>query len=385
MGLFDKFFGSKKEKDLVADGYFKTLNAYTPTFTTWGGSIYESELVRSAIEARAEHISKMEVRIDGAAKPKLKNKLKLAPNEFQTWSQFLGVLSRRLDVNNTAFIVPVIDRFDEVTGIASVLPEKCEFVEYNNVPYLRYKFANGTASIELDRCGIMTRHQYKDDLVGDSNRALRNTMELINIQNQGIEEGVKSSATYRFMAQVNNFARPEDLAKERKRFSAENLSSDGGGLLLFPNTYTNIQQINSKPFVVDAEQMRLINTNVYNYFGVNERIIQNLANADELDAFYNGCLAPFATQLEEVLTKMLFTLNEQTYGARVHVTSDRLQYMSVQNKINLITSMGDRGMITIDEARQLLNYAPLPDGKGEMIPIRGEYYDVMKGEEDEGE
>lgn len=380
MGLFEKIFGSSKERNLQAEGFFKTLNAYTPSFYSFNGSIYESELVRAAIEAKAEHISKMSVRIDGAARPKLQTKLRLAPNEFQTWSQFLRRLSVILDMNNTAFIVPVVDRFDETTGVATVLPNNCTVVQYNGEPYLRYQFSTGqTASIELSRCGILTKYQYKDDIMGSTNRALDSTMDLLAIQKQGIEEGVKSAATYRFMATINNFAKPEDLAKERRRFNAENLK-DGGGLLLFPNTYRDIQQINVKPFVVDAEQTKLIQTNVYNYFGVNEKIIQNSANAEELDAFYNGALEPFAVQLSEVLTKMLFNANERAYGSVVHVVSDRLQYMSVQNKINLITTMGDRGMMTIDEARALLNYASLPDGKGNMAPIRGEYYNATESE-----
>lgn len=382
MSLFDKIFGSKKEREFEATGFFKTLSAYTPAFTTWGGSIYESELVRSAINAKAEHISKMSVKILGSARPTLQTKLKAAPNEFQTWSQFLYRLATILEVNNTAFIVPVIDRFDDTTGIYCVLPSRCEIVESNGVPFLRYQFASDgrCASIEMDRCGIMTRYQYRNDFMGESNAALDQTMALIDIQNQGIREGVKSAATYRFMAQINNFAKPEDLAKERKRFTAENLSKDGGGLLLFPNTYSNIQQIKSDPFVVNAEQMKVINTNVYNYFGVNEKIMQNSATADEMDSFYNGALEPFAVQLSEVLTKMLFTLREQANGARVHVSSDRLQYMNVASKLTLISTLGDRGMLTINEARELLNYAPVENGD-ELMPIRGEYYNASGDDE----
>ena len=386
MGLFEKIFGSRKEKTLSPDSYFQTLNAYIPSFNNWGGSLYESELVRAAINARAEHISKMYVRVHGSAKPSLQAKLRAAPNEFQTWSQFLYRLSTILDVNNTAYIVPVVDQYDITTGIFTVLPQRCEIVQYNGDPFLRYTFVTGqTASIELNRCGVMTKFQYKNDLTGDGNNALNQTMALIDIQNQGIREGVKSAATYRFMAQMSNFSRAEDLAKERKRFSNENLSTeaDGGGLLLFPNTYTNIKQIETKPFVADADTMKLIQKNVYDYFGVNEKILQNSANAEELDAFYNGAIEPFAVQLSEVMSKMLFTLREQASGARVHVAADRLQYMSVANKVSLIQTLGDRGMLSINEARELLNYAPV-DGGDAMMPIRGEYYNAQE-EQSNGE
>ena len=35
--------------------------------------------------------------------------------------------------------------------------------------------------------------------------------------------------------------------------------------------------------------------------------------------------------------------------------------------------LGDRGAILIDEIRELFNYEPLPDGAGQVAPIRGEY------------
>lgn len=381
MGLFDKLF-NKKEQTMTADSFFQTLNAYVPAFTSWGGSIYESELVRSAIHAKAEHVSKMEINFDGAAKRELQKKLKIAPNEFQTWSQFLYRLATIYEVNNTAWIIPVMDEYGATTGIFPVLPTQCELVQYNNEPYVRYHFMNGkTASVELDRCGLMIKHQYRNDLMGDSNCALDKTMALIDIQNQGIKEGVKSSATFRFMAQMANFVKSEDLAKERTRFNKNNLQAEGG-FLLFPNTYTNIKQIESKPFVVDADQMKLINTNVYNYFGVNEKIMQNSANAEDLDAFYNGTLESFAIQLSEVLSKMLFT-KEERRNTKVVVTIDRLQYLSIKDKINMIATLSDRGMISINEGRHLLNYESV-DG-GEALPIRGEYYNAAKGEETNGE
>lgn len=379
LGLFDKIF-NKKEQERVYDSFFKTLNAYVPAFTNWQGSIYESELVRAAIDAKARHISKMSVRCEGSAKPELQTRLRVAPNEWQTWSQFLYRSATILEVNNTAFIVPIIDSYDNTTGIFTVLPDRCEIVQYKEQPFLRYYFSGGqTASIELERCGILTKYQYMSDFLGTDNRALNQTMQLIDIQNQGISEGVRAAATYRFMAKVSNFSKAEDLKKERQRFSRENLEGEGGGILLFPNTYADIKQIETKPFVVDADQMKVINTNVFNYYGVNEKIMQSSAGAEDLDAFYNGQLEPFAIQLAEVLTKMLYSRREQASGSHIVVTSDRLQYMSVASKINLLQTMGDRGMLTVNEGRQLLNYAPIPGGD-KMMPIRGEYYNAAEKE-----
>jgi len=375
MGLFDKIF-PKQTQNKPASALFQTLTAYQPTFTTWSGELYESELVRSAIDARARHCSKLTVEINGSAKPKLQTKLRQAPNSWQTWGQFLYRLETILCMQNTAFIVPVLDVFGDVQGVYPVLPSQCEIVDFRGEPFLRYRFSSTgkNACIELSACGIMTRFQYKNDFFGENNRALDNTMQLISINNQGIKEAIKNSATYRFSARVGNFTKPEDLAKERKRFSEENLQSEGGGLLLFPNTYTDIKQLTATPFTVDTAQMTLIQTNVYNYFGVNEEVLQNKAYGDAWSAFYEGCIEEFAVQFSDVLTKMLFSQNELSRGAYVMATANRLQYMSNADKLNVSAQMADRGIMSINEIRQIWNLPPVEDGDKRIL--RGEYYDA---------
>lgn len=373
MGLFDKIF-KRPNPQGDTNGFYQTLTAYTPVFTTWGGRIYESELVRAAIHARSTHISKLSVQVKGSAKPKLQTGLRAGPNEWQTWGQFLYRLSTILDVQNTAFIVPVQDYFGEASGIYPVLPSSCEILDVGGDPWLRYQFQNGEhAAVEMRSCGIMTKFQYADDFFGETNAALTPTMELINIQNQGIAEGVKSSATFRFMARVNNFTKPEDLAKERQRFTRENLQGEGG-VLLFPNTYSDIQQIKSSPFVVDAEQMDSIRKNVFDYFGVNEDVLQNKAYGDAWSAFYEGAIEPFAIQFSDIATKMLFTERERASGSFLMATANRLQYMSNTEKLNVSAQMADRGIMNRDEIREIWNLPPLPDGQGQAYTIRGEYY-----------
>lgn len=377
MGLFEKIFGNRPRPRTDHKDTFKMLNGYTPHFTTWGGSVYESELIRSAINARATHISKLAVDISGTARQKLQTKLKHGPNQFQTWGQFLYRLSTILDIHNTAFICPVYDDAGEISGVYAPLPDRCKILEFDGVPYLRYEFHNRRrAAIELAHCGIMTKYQYRNDFFGENNKALFPTMELIHIQNQGIEEGVKSAATYRFMAKVNNFSKAEDLAKERKRFTEENFARDAeaGGLLLFPNTYTDIKQVEVKPWIVDADQMKVIKDNVFQYFGVNDDVLENKAFGDAWAAFYEGAIEPFAIQFSEVTTKMLFTLIEQTNGNRIMATSNRLQYLSNSDKLNVSAQMLDRGIMSINDVREIWNMPPVEGG--DVRIIRGEYWNA---------
>ena len=381
MSLFDKIFRpqeAKKSEDALreAKSFFQTLTAYAPVFTNWGGAIYESEIVRSAIDARARHMSKLKVETVGTANPSLQSKLQQGPNQWQTWSQFLYRVSTILDINNTAFIVPVFDERMIITGMFPILPSACELVEYNDELWLRYQFRTGQyAAVEFRKCAVLTKHQYESDFFGDSNKPLRETMQLIHIQNEGIQEGVKNAATFRFMATLNNFSSAEDLKKERERFTETNLStsSKSGGFLLFPNTYKDVKQIDVKPYAIDAEQMKQIQENVYNYFGVSEGVLQNSARAEDLEAFFDGAIEPFAIQFSEAVTKMLFSERERAQGSYLIANANRLQYMSTAQKVQMAKELGDRGAILIDEIRELFNYAPLPDGAGQVAPIRGEY------------
>lgn len=378
MGLFDFIF---RRPNVTAayrnDGYFKTLTAYRPHFSTWSGEIYESALVRAAIDARARHMSKLKVEFKGAAKPELVKRLKKRPNAFMSWSQFMYRTSTILDMHNTCVIVPCYDELMNVVGYYPILPTRCEIVERDGVPFLRYEFKNGERAADfLSDCAILTKFQYRSDFFGETNGALTPTMKLIHVNEQGVEEAVQNGATYRFMAKVKNFSKVEDLKRERQRFNESNfkMEAENGGLLLFPNTYEDIKQINQTAYTVPKEELEEIRTTVYNYFGVNSDVLQSKAFGDSWAAFYEGVVEPFAIQFSETMTHALFTEREQSLGALVMATSNRLQYMTTAEKLSVSADLADRGILTMNEIRDIWNLPPLDDG--DVRIIRGEYYNA---------
>ena len=383
MGLIDLIFGKPKTPP-VKEGRFETFTAFEPVFTSWGGQIYESELVRAAVDAIARHVGKLKYTMQGSAREKLYTATKNKPNPWYTWPVFLERCANIYEIQNNLFLVPVLDSQGETTGFFPVVPSMCSLVQRGKEPYLKYMFIDGQMrSMELSRVQIVPKHQLKDDFFGEKNTALDGTMKMANMIRQGIEEGVKNSATYRFMAQLTSKAFDEDLRKERERFDENNFKSGkGGGLLLFGNQFTNVKELSQKTFTVDAEQQKLIRENVCNYFGVSEKVIRNEAAGDELDAFFNGAVEPFAIKLSDALTRMVFTEREMNGGNRITLTANRLQYMNVSQKVSMARELGDRGVLMIDEIRELFNYEPLPDGAGQHAPIRGEYYMVDEGKEE---
>ena len=386
MGIFEKIFGKREPAAATkARATFQLLEGYTPMFMTWSGSIYESDLIRAALDAHGRHAAKLKPNIVGEAQKGLRGRLSVAPNEFNTWSQFLYRTAVILYCRNTAFLVPVLGNYGEAIGVIGIVPESWEVVEYQGIPYIRFTLGNmKKAAVELNRCGILTRYQYKNELFGESNEALKPVLDLIKMQEQGITEGIKNGASYRFSAQSDNWSKDEDLGKEMERFNRatfQNLKTSGG-TILFPNTYKNIQQLKQEAYKVDADQMKLIKDNVYDYFAVNEDVIQNKAFGDNWLAFYEGAVEWFAIQLSEVMTRMLYSERERQYGNQIFFTSNRLQYMSNADKLTAIQTFADRGLMTRNELREIANLAPLPEPLGSQIPARGEYYDVANPPED---
>jgi hypothetical protein len=261
-----------------------------------------------------------------------------------------------------------------------VNPAQTELIDVGGEPWLRYRFRSGQwAAIEFARCGVVSKYLYNSDIRGEDNAALMPTLQLLNTQNQGIAEGIKNSASFRFMAQVGNFIKGTDLVKERKTWVAENLGPDSGGLALFPNTYTNVQQIQSTAKVVDPEQMSLIQTRVLNYFGCNEDVLQNKTVGDAWSAYYEGKIEPFALQLSQAMTCMSYTAAERARGNAIVWNASRLQYMTNTDKLQVSSQMFDRGILSTNDVMDVWNLPHVPGGDKRYI--RKEYTEISQLDE----
>ena len=387
MGVFEKIFGKKEQQAALKNAkLFRMLEGYTPAWTTFSGSIYEADLIRASLDAWGRHTAKLKPNLKGAALPELQNRLKVKPNAFLEWSQFLYQAATVLGVRNNNFIVKTRAEDGTTTGIINIVPESWELIEYDDEPWIRFILSNNKRRAErLAEVGIMTRYQYKSELFGENNKAMQPVLDLITIQRQGITEGIKNGNSYRFYARQDNWASDEDIGEEMERFNKFTFGNKktAGGVLLFPMTYEDIHEMKASGYTVDKEQQEAIRTNVFDYFGVNENIIQNKAIGDEWLAFYEGMIEWIAIQLSEAVSGMLFTDRERMgYGNEIFFTSNRLQYMSNKDKLEAIKTNADRGLMTRNELREIENLAPLPEPYGSQIPARGEYYNVNEGPEE---
>ena len=378
-------FNRKKlrEKDAIEKAvgqYFGLLTAYSPVFTTFEGSVYEAGLCRAAIHSFAQHASMLEPRVYGSADPAFANRMR-QPNELMNVKQYLYRLATVYKATNNAFIAPVCDdaQGEHLIGFYPLVPSKCELVTVNNTVYLRYNFAGSVyGAIEFDRVGRMMQYYFRDEIRGEGNESLRPTMDMIHAQNEGIVEGVKSSAFIRFLARAGNVLKDDTIKAEQKRFRENALNPENnGGVMIFDSKYADVKQVNSTPFVVDDKQMQIIRDNVYMHFGTNEKIIKNEYSPEQWSAYCKGEVEPFALEASLVHTRMKYTEREISSGNKIYLSSGRLDFISTQDKIKLITDLRDRGMISANEGRELLGMTPIGED-GDVFYIRRDYATVKE-------
>lgn len=382
MGFFSNLFNPKQKKiEKMINEYFAMINGYSPSFSSFEGSVYEMDLTRSAIHAIATHVSKLNVEIRGSANVHLANRLKTKANDIMDTSKFLYRLATILQVGNNAIIIPTYDELSgKINGYYPVIATDVKIVEYDNDMYIVFYFMNKKRALLLSEVGILNQFQYKDELFGEDNRSLKPTLDLLHKQDEGIVEAIKNGASIRFMAQLSNAIRNDDLENERERFAEQNLSKNDTGVMIFDNKYKEVKQVVSRPFTIDDKQMQQIKDSVYAHFGVNDEILQNKFNSQQWSAFYEGKIEPIAIQASLVLTNMTFSDREQAHNNFVMLTANRLQYLSPQEKLSTVTQLFDRGFLSHNMGLEIYNLPPVEGG--DKFYIRKEYSETTKLDSD---
>ena len=372
--MFDSVFHRPQVQ--AVNGYFSTFTAYQPMFTTWTGGIYEAELTRSIIESGANHASKLKPEVLGTAHSAATASLAHQPNPWMTTPQFIKRIYTMLQVNDTALIIPLFAA-DNIThvGYYPVLPSRCTAHDVDGELWLKLDFPTSeSVYVEWERCGVMTRHQYKSDLFGDGTNVLQPTLELMHAQNEGEQNAIKQSAFVRFIGKLSQNRNDEDKDNARKEFNKQLSPDNSGGIAVYDRLFDEVKQIEPKNYTVDAAQMERIEKSAYRFFGTSEDVVMNRASEETYNAFYEGNIETFAVQLGFVLTAMTYTKNEIAHGNEIMFSANRLEFASNQTKLNVATAMFDRGVFSGNQVADIFQ-APHYDG-GERHVIRGEYIDL---------
>lgn len=379
MGFLSKFFPRQTEPQSPPppSGYYTTFTEHAPQFSTWDGTLYEQLLTRTAVERFAVACSSLKPEVVGnqRTKPRVRALFASTPNSYQTWPTFLKLVATRFEADTTTYVVPELDRDMNVVALHSVKPNYVEVCEYKGEPWGIFHLSTGRMTIEWKYVCVLAKFQYHSDYFGSGNLPLDPTLALMDAQRQAEDLAMKNGARIRFIGKLSSMTQEKELNRKRDRFAKDNLGpGNRSGLLVYDTTFESIDQIKEDRFTLDPEEMTRIENNVFDYFGTNRDILQNSFTEDQWNAYYEGKVEPFAVMLSEALSNVLFTHVERSHGNRCMFSSSRLQYASNATKRAIVSDMVDRGLMTLNEGREILQLAPVEGGDVRLV--RGEFYQV---------
>ncbi|APM37302.1 phage portal protein [Clostridium kluyveri] len=372
MNILDKLFNRNKSPANKSNiQRIDVMNGSPPIFTPFSGDAYSNDLYRSGVDAIAKNFAKLVPthvitqsgqRKDGDST--LNYILQTRPNPYMNTYDFLYKMATHYFLYNNSFAYLSLDGKGNLSGIYPLSPLSMEFViDVTGTLYCKFLFLKGREFIvEYSQVVLLRRFYNSNDLLGDDNKAIMPTLDLAHTQNQGMENSIKTSAQIRGLLKYNQVLSSEKLKEAKEDFIKDYLSIENNGGIAALDTKMDYQPIENKPVLINGQQLDAIKNRIYSYLGVSESIINCTYTEDEWSAFYESTIEPLSTQMSLELTGKLFTQREQSFGNSILLESDKLQFTSNTTKITALKELMPLGLLTINQALEILNLPGIEDG-----------------------
>lgn len=370
-GLFESIFGKRPASGSNLPA-FRLLSSYDSSFTPFNGRAWDIATVRSAVDAWARNAARIQprhIRNTGGARETISDSveriLQTRPNPYMTAYAFYYRVAAQFIVYNNAFILPVFDG-GKLTALYPINASRVDLVEDMGGMYARLTFATGNVyTVPYEHLVHLRRHYLDNDIFGDDNRPLLPTLETADAFNQSMSKLARLVSVIRGILEAPTVTKQEDLAARRDAFVRDNFSmeANGSGVIITDSKhkYTPIQQ---KETPIPTGQLEFVRREIYDYFGVNEEIVQNKADAEKMDAFYRGQLSPFYMQLDQGLTNAIFTEREQSFGNAILCEMDRIQFETLDKRVEAAKFLTDLGALMLDQVLDIFGFAPIGGEEG---------------------
>ena len=376
--LFNFIFGKKGEKqqsENITQTQFQLLNAWNTQYSTLPEGTYNSKVARQVIDRIATHCAKLVPKhiqnsITNNIKGDINFLLSNRPNPLMNTFDFIYRIISLLYTDCNAFIFIAKDRSGFITGFYPVLATTYELLQGSDgTIYFQFDFINGqTYTIPYLELIHLRLFYNRNDIFGMSNRVLQTDLNTANTVSQGIDKAIKTTSNLKGILQYeNSMLKNKDLVKTKDEFVTDFLNMDNEGGIAALDAKAKFQEVNLKPITLDNEQLKQVNYNIFDYFGVSEKIVDNSFTEDEWNAFYEGIIEARAIQMSYAFTNKIFKKQSIKEGHKIVFTANRLQYSTLSNKISLIKEAGALGLLTKDEAREIIELPAIGGEEGAKI------------------
>lgn len=385
MGLFDFLRRNRKQKEIrsIISNYYGGDWRYF--VWNYANQIYDIPEVRTAIEKVADIFSCVpiwhkRVNKDGSVgylEDATARVLTYQPNPLQNGTQFIKNLVTDLLVQNDAFAEPV---FDNKTGDLSQiypLPVRNKQITLdNNVGYVQFFDATNRPDKKYNLNSLIYLNRFSTLTGGTKNNlGLYETVlkslgeQIVNVANPKKPRAILQS-------NLNGAGQLKD--KDRKgtmEAVKANFADNVDGLVYFDKMW-QVTPINWHENDVNKELMQFVINIVFNYFSINEAIINNKATEIEMQMFIANTIKPLAIQCEREFTNKLFTVNEYYFGHRIEFDYHALTVTTLQARTALFSVAIRSGILNQDECREYLGQPPLPNGWGKKYRVTADTVDI---------
>lgn len=365
MGFLDRF------KNATKVARYKMVTETGNGFYSWNGKLYQSDIVRACIRPKTKAIGKLvakHIRNDTSGikvNPDAYIRFLLEePNPFMSGQVMQEKVANQLALNNNAFILIIRDEYGYASELYPIPSVSVEALYINNELYLKFYFINGKISTFPYTDIIHLRDDFNDnDIFGESPAAaLTALMDIVNTTDQGIVKAIKNSSIVQWLLKFMTPLRPEDLTKQAEDFAKNYLSVDSTSIgVAAVDSKADAIRVEPKDYVPNASQMDRTTERIYSFFNTNKKIVMSTYNEDEWISYYESVIEPMASQMSNEYTRKLFTRRERGFGNKIVFEASSLTYASMNTKLQLVQYV-DRGIMTPNEVREILNWTPIEGG-----------------------
>lgn len=372
--LLNMIFGNKKQTNTVTKTEMQLLSGYDAKFTTISSNIYDSKVSRQCIDRIATHCAKLIPKhIQGSIGNNIKGEINFLlqnePNPIMNTYDFIYRTISMLYTDSNAFVYIAKDKQGFITGFYPVLALNYSLLQdQSNKMYLQFNFVNGkTYTLPYLELIHLRLFYNKNDIFGTNNKVLFTDLESAHTASEGIKNAIKTSNNLKGIIKYDAVLKEKDIKTSKDAFVRDFLNLENESGIAALDGKGDFKEINLKPITLDKEQLERVNYNIFDYFGISEKIVNNSYNSAEWNAFFEGVIEPRAIQMSGAFTNKIFSYQARKDGHKIIFTANRLQYASLDSKINLIKVAGAYGLLTKDDGREILDMAPLGGEEGKKI------------------
>lgn len=370
-----KLFNPEKQRIIENTTQLQLLNGYNSVYTGTPKDVYDQKVARQCIDRIATHVAKLEPKHIKASLSRVQGSrvgflLAHRPNPIMNTYDFLYKVTSNLYSNCNAFVYIHKNQIGIVQGFYPLLANSYQLYENENGEiFLEFTFMNGKVYMlpYLDLIHLRLFYN-KNDIFGTLDNILRIDLETAQVSSEGIKNAIKTSTTLKGILKFTNaMLKDKDIQASKDRFVKDYINLENESGIASLDGKAEFQEINLKPITLDAEQLKMVNYNIYDYFGISENIVKNNFSTDEWNSFYEGVIEPRAIQMGHEFTNKLFNTDSIKSGHNIIFSTNRLMYATLDSKVNLLKNCAAYGMIKTDEAREILGLMPLGGAEGERI------------------